>query len=175
MITQQNNTCFPLSFCESEREVTHLCPTLCDPIDCSPTGSSIHGIFRARILEWGAFPFPRELPDPGFEPGSPTLQADALPSEPHSSVAQSCPTLCDPMNCRHQASLSITNSRSVLKLMSIELVMPSSHLIFCCPLLFPPSVFPSVQVFSNESVLHIKWPRYWSFSPASVLPMNIQD
>ena len=63
-----------------------------------------------------------------------------------------------------QASLFITNSRSLLKLMSIELVMPSSHLILCRPLLLPPSIFPSIRVFSNESVLRIRWPNYWSFS-----------
>ena len=63
-----------------------------------------------------------------------------------------------------QASLSITNSRSLLKLMSIELVMPSNHLILCRPLLLSPSIFPSIRVFSNESALHIRWPKYWSFS-----------
>ena len=63
-----------------------------------------------------------------------------------------------------QASLSITNSRSLLKLMSIELVMPSNHLILCHPLLFSPSIFPSIRVFSNESALRIRWPKYWSFS-----------
>ena len=64
----------------------------------------------------------------------------------------------------YQAFLSITNSQSLLKLMSIESVMPSNHLILCFPLLFPPSIFPSIRVFSNESVLHIRWPKYWSFS-----------
>ena len=63
-----------------------------------------------------------------------------------------------------QASLSITNSWSLLKLMSIELVMPSNHLILCRPLILPPSIFPSIRVFSNESILHIRWPKYWSFS-----------
>jgi len=63
-----------------------------------------------------------------------------------------------------QASLSITNSGSLLKLISIELVMLSSHLILCCPLFLPPSIFPSISVFSNKSVLHIRWPKYWSFS-----------
>ena len=63
-----------------------------------------------------------------------------------------------------QASLSITNSQSLLKLMSIELVMPSNHLTLCRPLLLPPSISPSVRVFSNESVLPIRWPKYWSFS-----------
>ena len=64
----------------------------------------------------------------------------------------------------HQASLSVTNSRSLLKLMFIELVMPSNHLILCCPLLLPPSIFPSIRVFSSESVLCIRWPKYWSFN-----------
>ena len=69
-----------------------------------------------------------------------------------------------------QSSLSITNSRSLLKLMSIESVMPSNHLIFCHPLLLP-SIFPSIRVLSNESVLHIRWPKYWSFS-FSISPSN---
>ena len=63
-----------------------------------------------------------------------------------------------------EASLSITNSQSLLKLISIESVIPSNHLILCHPLLLPPSIFPSIRVFSNESVLHIRWPKYWSFS-----------
>ena len=75
----------------------------------------------------------------------------------------------------HQASLSITNTRSSLKLMSIESVIPSNHLILCCPLLLLPSIFPSIRVFCDESVLRIGWPKYWSFSGASVLPVNIQD
>ena len=70
-----------------------------------------------------------------------------------------------------QTSLSITNCRSVLKLMSIKSVMPSNHLIICCPLLLPPSIFPSIRVFSNESALPIKWPKYWSFS-FSISPSN---
>ena len=81
-----------------------------------------------------------------------------------SSVTQSCPTLCDPMNCSIPGSLSITNCRSLLKLMSIESVMPSSHLILCCPLLLLPPVPPSIRVFSNESTLSMRWPKYWSFS-----------
>ena len=63
-----------------------------------------------------------------------------------------------------QASLSFTISQSLLKLMSIESMMPSNHLILCCPLLLPPSIFPSIRVFSSESGLHIRWPKYWSFS-----------
>ena len=69
-----------------------------------------------------------------------------------------------PRTAAHQASLSITNSWSLLKPMSLELVMPSSHLIICPPLLLPPSIFPSIRVFSNESTLHIRWPKCWSFS-----------
>ena len=69
-----------------------------------------------------------------------------------------------PWLAAHEASLSITNSWSLLKLMSIESVMPSNHLILCCPLLLPPSIFPSIRVFSNELILHISWPKYWSFS-----------
>jgi len=76
---------------------------------------------------------------------------------------------------QHQASLSITNSRSLLKLMSIELVISFNHLILCCPFLLLPSIFPTIRVFSNESVFRIRWPKYWSFSSASVLLMNIQD
>ena len=71
--------------------------------------------------------------------------------------------------------LSITNYWSSLKLMSIESVMPSNHLILCHPLLLPPSIFPRIRVFSSESVLRIRWPKYWSFSFNSVHPMNIQD
>ena len=69
-----------------------------------------------------------------------------------------------PSIAARQASQSITNSRSLPKLMSIELVMPSNHLIPCCPLLLPPSIFPRIRIFSNELVLHIRWPMYWSFS-----------
>ena len=69
-----------------------------------------------------------------------------------------------PWTAAHQASLSITNSQSLLKLMSIELVMPSNHLILCHPLLLLPSIFPRIRVFSNESVLRIRYPKYWSFS-----------
>jgi len=88
-----------------------------------------------------------------------------------SSVAQLCLSLCDPMTAARQASLSITNSQSLLKLMSIESVMPSNHLILCCPLPLPPSIFPSIRVFSNRSVLCIRWPKYWSFS-FSISPSN---
>ena len=86
--------------------------------------------------------------------------------------ALSCVQLfATPWTAACQASLSITNSRSLLKLLSIELVMPSNHLILCRPLLLPPSIFPSIKDFSNESALHIRWPKYWSFS-FSISPSN---
>ena len=88
-----------------------------------------------------------------------------------SSVAQSCPTLCDPMNPARQASLSITNSWSLPKLMSIESVMPSNHLILYHPFLLLPSIFPNVRVFSNESALRIRWSKDWSFS-FNISPSN---
>ena len=88
-----------------------------------------------------------------------------------SSVTQSCPTLATPWIAAHQASLSITNSRSSLKFTSIESVMPSNHLILCCPFLLLPSIFPSIRVFSDESTLHSRWPKYWSFS-FNISPSN---
>ena len=81
-----------------------------------------------------------------------------------SSVAQLGLTVCDTMDYSTAGFLSITNSQSLLKLMSIESMMPSIHLILCCSLLLLPSIPPSIRVFSNESALHIRWPKYWSFS-----------
>ena len=97
-----------------------------------------------------------------------------------SSATQSCPALCDPMDCSTPGFPVQTNSRSLLKLMSIKSVIPSSHLILYRPLFLLPSIFPSIRVLSNESVLRIRWPKYWSFSfnlspSTSVLPMNTQD
>ena len=80
-----------------------------------------------------------------------------------------------PWTAACQASLSITNSQIFFKLLSIESVMPSKHLILSCPLLLLPSTFPSIRAFSNESVLHIKWPKFRAFASASVLAMNIKD
>ena len=86
-----------------------------------------------------------------------------------SYIAQSCPAFCEPRTAARQASLSITNSQSLLKLMSNDSVMPSSHVILCCPLLLLPPIPPSIKVFSNESTLHMRWPKYWSFS-FSIIP-----
>ena len=87
------------------------------------------------------------------------------------SVAKLCPTLCDLMACS-RPGLPVLHYpiTSLLKLMSIELVIPSNHFILCCPLLLLPSIFPSIRVFSNESTLHMRWPKYWSFF--SISPSN---
>ena len=95
-----------------------------------------------------------------------------MASSPIHSVSCSVVSLfATPWTSAHQASLSITNSQNSLKLMSIKSVMPSNHLIPCCPLLLLPSIFPSIRVFSNESILHMRWPEYWSFS-FSISPSN---
>ena len=90
-----------------------------------------------------------------------------------SSVTQSCLTLCNPMDCS-TPGLPVHHQLPELKLMSIESVMPSNQLILCCPLLFLPSIFPSIRVFSNKSALRIRWPKYWNFSfsisPSSEYP-----
>ena len=88
-----------------------------------------------------------------------------------SSVVQSCRLFATPWIAAWQASLSITNSQSLLKLTSIESVIPSDHLILCHPFLLQPSIFPSIRVFTNESVLRIRWPKYWSFS-FNISPSN---
>ena len=88
-----------------------------------------------------------------------------------SASCQPVQLFATPWTAAHQASLSTTNSRSPLKFMSIESVMPSNHLILCHLLLLPPSIFPSIRVFSNESVLHIRWPKYWNFS-FNISPSN---
>ena len=109
----------------------------------------------------------------------------------HHSISDSPISICSvqPLSCVQifvtpwttacQASLSITNSQSLLKLMSIKSVMPSSHLMLCHSLVILPSIFPSIKVFFNESALHIRWPKYWSLkywrTSPSVHPMNIQD
>ena len=123
-----------------------------------------------------SFPPPEDLPDPGIGPES--LMSSALAGRffttntpwevqiclQFSSVTQSCPTLCDLMNGSMPGFPVHHQSQSLLKLMSIELVMPFTHLKLCHPPLFLPSIFPSIRVFSNESGLHIRWPKYWSFS-----------
>ena len=94
-----------------------------------------------------------------------------LPVCQFSSVAQSCPTLCDPVDCSTPCFPVHHQLLSSPKLMFTESVMPSNHLILYCPLLLLPSIFPSIRVFSNQLVLHIRWPKYWSFS-FNISPSN---
>ena len=140
-------------------------------MDYSPPGSSVHGILQVRILEWGCHALLYRGSSLSRDQTQ-TLMWLALAdvffttSTTFSSV-QSLSRVrlfVTPWTVARQASLSITNSQSLLKLMSIESVMPSNHLILCRPLLLLPSIFPSIRVFANRSVLLIKWPKYWSFS-----------
>ena len=140
------------------------CPTLCEPMDCNWAGSSVHGVLQARILEWVAISFSRESfparnwTQISFTAGRfftvwATRKAQRKVSVQFSSVAQSCPTLCDPMNPSMPGLPDHHQTRSSLRLTSIESMMPSSHLILCLPLLLLPSIPPSIRVFSNESIL----------------------
>ena len=154
---------------------------LCDPMDCSLPSSSVCGIFQARILEWVAISSSRRSSQPrDWTHVSCILAGRFFTTEPPGKY------LCDlgsvqllsrvwlfatAWTAARQASLSITNSQSLLKLMSSKLMMPSNHLIICCPLLLLPSIFPSIKVFSSESVLCIRWPKYWSFS-FTISPSN---
>ena len=99
------------------------------------------------------------------------MASSPISSVQFSSVTQSCPTLCDPMNRSTPGFLFITNFWSSLKLTSIESVMPSNHLILCQPLLLLPSIFPTIKVLSNMLALRIRWPKYWSFN-FSISPSN---
>ena len=158
-----------------------LCPTVCDALDCNPPGSSVHEILQARVLTWVAMPSCEDLPDPGIEPGPFVSPASARVFFYHSChlgspgyfqfiLVQSLSRVqhfATPWNSARQASLSITNSRSSLKLMSIKSMMPSSHRILCRPLLLLPPIPSSIRVFSNELALGIRWPKYWSFSISS--------
>ena len=128
-----------------------------------------HGLQPPRLLR--PWDFPGESPGVGCH--RLLLWREGNPSKLFSSVQllSRVRLSVTPRIAAHQASLSITNSRSLLKLMSIEPVMPSNHLILCCPLLLLPSVFPCIRLFSSELILRIKWPKYWSFS-FSISPSN---
>ena len=142
---------------KSESEVAQSYPTPSNPMDCSLPGSSIHGIFQARVLEWVAIAFfNRSISSVQF---SRSVVYDSL--RPHESqhARPPCPS---------------PTPRSSLRLMSIESVMPSSHLTLCRPLLLLPPIPPSIRVFSSESTLRMRWPKYWSFSFTSFLPKNTQ-
>ena len=112
--------------------------------------------------------WPRSLHGPHWFKGMKTSVSQCFSSVQLLSHVQCIAT---PWTAAHQASLSITSSQSLPKFISIESVMPSNHLILCHPLLFPPSIFPSIRVFSNELVLHIRWPKYCSFSN-SISPLK---
>ena len=139
------------------------------------------GFSRQEYWSWLPFPSPGNLPDSGIEPASPGLlhwQADSLPlshlRSPYFSSVQSLSHVqlfATPWTAAFQASLSIINSWSLRKLMFIESVMPSNHLILCHTVLLLPSIFPSIRVFSNESDLRIRWPKCWSFS-FNISPSN---
>ena len=154
----------------------------CDPMDCSPPGSSVHGIFQTRILKWVAMTSSMGSSPPrnqtqvsciagGFCTAWATREVFESLSVRFSSVQlfSHVQLFVTPWITACQASLSITNSWRSSKLMSIKSVMPSSHLILCHPQLLLPPIPPSIRLFSNESTLHIRWPKYWSFS-FSIIP-----
>ena len=147
------------------------CPTLCDPIDGNPPGSPSLGFSRQK--HWMCCYFLLQCVKVK------TLSRIRLLVTPWTAAYQAPPSMGFSRQeywsglplPSPQASLTITNSRSLLKLMCIKLVMPSNHLILSPPLVLPLSIFPSIRVFSNESVLHIRWPKRWSFS-FSISPSN---
>ena len=148
------------------------CIRLCDTMDCSLPGSSVQGILQARTLEWVAMPSFRG----SSRPRGGTRITLCLLHWQASSLSLlllfSRSDFLQPHVC--QASLSFTISQSLLKLMSIELVMPSTYLILSHPCLLLPSIFPSIRVFSSELALHIRWPKYWSFS-FSISPSKVHS
>ena len=168
--------------------------SLWDPTDCSLSGYSVRGILQARILEWAAISFSRGSSWPRGRTqvyrvsctGMQALHHWATRDRPQTTEASDKPQFSSvqslsrvrlfvtPWIAARQAALSITNSQSLPKIMLIKLVVPSSHLILCHPLLLLPPIPPSIRVFSNESTLRMRWPKYWSFNLASVLPMNTQ-
>ena len=157
--------------------VIQSCPTLCDPMDCSLPGFSVHGDSPGKSNRVGCHALlQRIFPTQGLNPcllwllhcrwifttepsGKPLYDIQFSSVQLLSRVL----LFAIPWTAAHQASLFITNSQSLLKLTSTESVMPSNHLILCHRPLLLPSVFPSIRVFSNESVLQIRWPKYWSF------------
>ena len=150
--------------------------TLCDPTDCRLQAPLSMGFSRQEYWSGQPFPSPSDLPDPGTELRYPTMQADSLllshqgrllsqfSSVQFSSVAQSCLTLCNPMNHSTPGFPVHHHLLEFTQITSIEPVTPSSHLILCRPLLLLPPIPSSIKVFSNESTLHMRWPKYWSFS-----------
>ena len=144
-IMLQSKTSGPTYISTCVCSVTQLCPTLCDPMDCSPSGSTVHGISQARILEWVAISFSRGSSRPSNQTRTSSfiscIAGRFLTTEPPAVQLPSCVRLsATPWTAARQAFLFITNSQSLLKLMSIELVMPFNHLLLCCPRLLLPSL-----------------------------------
>ena len=153
--------------------VSQSCPALCNLMEyIACHGPMSMGFSRQEL--WSGLPYlpPGDLPNPGIKPRSPALQVDSLPTVSSVQSLNRVRLFATPSTAARQASLSITNSWSLLKLMSIESVMPSNSLILCHPFLLLPSIFPSIRVFSSESVLCIRWPKYWSFR-FSISPSNV--
>ena len=182
--TKEYSANHPVSCTCVSAQSLQTCLTLFHPVDYSPPGSSVHGILQQEYRCGFPFPSPGYLPDPGVELAStayPELQADSLPTKPPGkpimhmfSSVQSLSHVwlfVTPWIAAHQASLSITNSRSLPKPLSIKSVMLSSKLILCRPLLLLPPILPGISVFSDESALHMRWPKYWSFS-FNISPSN---
>ena len=128
--------------------------------DSCPLSRWYHPAISSSVVPF--FSYPQSLPASETFPVSQLIVA---------KVAQSCPALCDPLDCSTPDFPVLNCSQILLKFMSFELVMPSNHLILCHSLLFPSSIFSSIRVFSNESALHIRWSKYWSFS-FSISPSN---
>ena len=159
-----------------KHECAQSCLVLCDPLDHNPPGSSVHEIFQSRIWEWVVIS--GDLPNPAIKSASPALAGRFFTTESLiqiSSVTQLRPTLCNPMDCSMPGFTVHHQLPELAQIHVIKSVMTSNHLTLCRVLLLLPSIFPSIRVFSKESVLHISWPRYWSFYLGSVLPMTIQD
>ena len=158
-----------ISYAGVQAKSLQSCLTLTTPWTVAHQAPPSVGISRQDDRRGLPFLPPGDLPHPRIKStslASPAL-AGAFSTTSATSVQFSRSVVSDsasPWTAAHQAFLSITNSRNLLKLMSIELVMPSNHLSLYCPLFLLPSVFSSIRVFSNEFVLHIRWPKYWSFS-----------
>ena len=146
------NSCFITSV---HAKSFQLCLTLCGPMDCrSSQCFSVHGILQASILECIAI-------SPSKRSSQPRTNFSSVVC---CSVPQSCLILWDCMDCSMPGLPVLHQLQSLLKLVSMEWMMPSNHLVLCHTLLLLPSIFPSIKVFSNESALHIRWPKYRSFS-----------
>ena len=165
------------------------CVSLCDPMNCSPEGSSVHGILQARILKWVAISSSKGSSQPkdwthvsyvscsgrGFFTTSATWKPHRYRYISSVQWLSRVQVFATPRTAAHQASLSITNSQSLLKLMSVESLMPSKHLILCHPLLLLPSIFPASGSFPMSQFFSSGGQSTGASTSASILPMNIQD